>query len=165
MVLVLSSFTLDPSGAPGMRRYTPVLAAFYTLFVLSWGNLGNRGNWINKGILGLLLVHHLVVYPINLIHLKDPSPNKEPLWFSRLETPQKSLDSLLDSVQKEDLKLVCLDQSNQPFYCRISEVYAAVAGTCLWNNLSCRQILGYDHIKGGLIPLSTELWDEYYFQH
>lgn len=167
-VLVVSSLTLDPSGHPGIRRYTPALAAFYGLFVIAWGWTEGReirGIWGIRVILGLLLIHHLVVFPINLAHLKDLSPNKEPLWFSRLESPQKSFDSLVETVQKEDLKLVCLDQSNKPFYCRISEVYAAVAGACLWNNLECNQILGSNPKMGQLIPLSTKLWDEYIFEH
>lgn len=163
-VLVLSSLTLDPSGAPGIRRYTPVLAAFYGLFVMVWQKIeGKEGkvsmrSWGGRVILGLLLVHHLIVYPINLVHLKDPSPSREPFWFS-------NLDSLVETVQKENLKLVCLDEAGTPFYCRISEVYAAVAGSCKWNKLDCHQILGWDYLTGNFIPLSTKLWDEYYFEH
>lgn len=167
-VLVLSSLTLDPSGFPGMRRYTPVLAAFYALFVLAWQSFQireTRGIWLMRGVLGLLLLHHMLVYPINLIHLKDPSPDVYPIWFNSAETPKKSLQNLVDTVQKEDLKLVCLDEKGTPFYCRLAEVYAAVAGSCTWNHLDCHQILGYDFKTGQFIPLDVKLWDEYYFGH
>ncbi len=162
-VVVLSSLTLDPSGFPGIRRYTPVLVGFYALLIIVWQS-GVLKKW-GMVVLGLLLIHHLIVYPVNLIHLKDPSPSKEPLWFSRLETPQKSLDSLVETVQKEDLKLVCMDEKKNPVYCRLSEVYAAVAGSCQWNHLDCHQILGYDFKSNQLIPLNVGLWDSYYFEH
>lgn len=170
--LLIPSLTSDPSEAPGIRRYTPVLAAFYTLFVLVWQATedgvirGIGGKWVTRGILGLLLVHHLIVYPINLSHLKDPAPAASPIWFNTQETPKESLQALVDTATKEELKLVCLNaQTKQPFYCRISEVYAAVEGSCVWNDLDCKQILGYDPNREGLIPLSTELWATYYFEH
>ncbi len=158
-VLFLSSLTLDPSGQPGMRRYTPVLVAFYALFVIAWQS-GVFKKW-GMVILSLLLLHHLIVYPINLIHLKDPSPNAYPIWFTPSPSGAgfNSFDSLVDTVQKEDLKLVCSG------YCRVVEAYAAVAGTCTWNHLNCHQILGLDPRTNQLIPLSTQLWDDYYFEH
>lgn len=149
-VLVLASLTFDPSGNPGMRRYSPALAAFYALFVIVWqsGILKKRG----IVILSLLLIHHLMVFPINLAHLKDTSPYQEPILMS-------SFDNLVQIVQKEDLKLVC------PEYCRVVEAYAAVSGACVWNHLDCHQVLGQDPKTAQFIPLSTKLWDEYYFEH
>lgn len=155
--LVLSSLTLDPSGSPGMRRYTPVLAAFYTLFVLAWQqNIFKKRGMV---ILSLLLVHHLIVYPINLIHLKDPSPEAYPIFFNIAETPAQSLNKLVEKAQQEDLKLVC------DGYCRVVEAYAAVAGSCVWNHLACHQILGWDQVSGQLIPLEVDLWSNYYLEH
>ncbi len=170
-VLILISLISDPSGSPGMRRYTPVLAAFYALYVLVWKQLVSSkfqvpsSKFFGVGLLSLLLIHHLIVYPINLTHLKDPSPERYPIWFSSAETPQKSLDNLVGTVQKEDLKLVCLDEDKQPFYCRLSEVYAAVTGSCKWNHLECYQILGWDHQTSNFVPLNLDLWNNYYFEH
>ena len=168
LVAISSSLTLDPSGSSGMRRYTPILGAFYALFVLAWWQAdkikGVWGSWGVRAIFGLLLLHHLIVLPINLAHLSDPSSIKEPLWFALQETPTESFKTLVESVQKEDLKLVCMDKG-QPFYCRISEVYGAVAGYCKWNRLDCHSIYGMDFKTGQMIPLSTELWDSYYFEH
>jgi len=167
--IIIPSFTLDPSGAPGMRRYTPVLAAFYALFIYVWNYLmdprfrgddsGSRDDkWrkVAAVILSLLAIHHLSVYPINLIHLKDPSLSKEPIFFN--DSPSKSLDNLVNIVRQQDLKLDCGG-------CRVSEVYAAVKGSCLWNHLNCKNILVLDPNTKQLIPLTTKLWDDYYFEH
>jgi len=169
-VLVLSSITLDPSGSPGIRRYTPILAAFYTLFILVWKQLINVKSQMSNfkyfgiAVMSLLLLHHIIVYPINLIHLKDPSPDAYPIWFD--PAPYGAgFDNLVETVQKEDLKLACVDEKGTPFYCRLSEVYAAVVGACKWNRLDCNQILGYDFKTNQFIPLTTELWDSYYFEH
>lgn len=150
-------------GLPGMRRYTPILASFYGLFIIVW-KYANKLQLV-KLVIFLLLIHHLIVYPINLYHLRDISPDRYPIWFNEAETPQKSLDRLLETLKKEDLKLICTDQSGQPFYCRLSEVYAALAGACLWNHLSCYQILGWDTQTNKLIPLGVGLWDQNYFEH
>lgn len=168
--LVMSSSTFDPSGAPGMRRFTPTLAAIYGLFILSWHGLSNikfKEIWQKYLVLSLLLIipiHHILVFPVNLSHLADPSPIKYPIWFTIAETPQKSLDRYVGIAQKEDLKLVCSDVG-QPTYCRLSEIYGAVAGTCVWNHLECHKILGYDAKTGQLIPLEPQLWENYQFEH
>ncbi len=161
-VLVLSSLTLDPSGSPGMRRYTPVLASFYTLMVIVY----KSGLWKKYVLVAVaaLFIHHIIVYPINLTHLRDPSPEQYPLWFKAEETPKESLNLLLKQVQQDDLKLVC-QENGKPYYCRYAESYAAVAGSCIWNHLDCHQILGYDFKTGQFIPLSVDLWNEYYFEH
>lgn len=171
MVMILSSLTLDPSGNPGMRRYTPVLAGFYTLLVISWRLMSVRPakGYSRKSIVvmfavGLLLIHHLIVYPVNLIHLKDPSPNQYPLWFKTSDTPDQSLKTLVEKTRQEEFKIVCIE-NNEPTLCRYAEVYAAVAGSCEWNHLNCQQIQGYDLNKGQFINLSVDLWDKYYFEH
>lgn len=152
--LVISSSTFDPSGAPGMRRFTPTLAVIYGLFILSWHGLSNikfKEIWQKYLVLSLFLIisiHHILVFPINLSHLADPSPNSYPLT-------SQILDNLVDLVQKDDLKLDCDT--------RCVETYSAVAGTCFWNHLSCHQILG---ITGGSqIPLNPDLWENYQFEH
>lgn len=169
--LVVSSLTFDPSGTPGIRRFTPTLAAIYMLFIIGWHKLSNlawRQSWQKWGIIILFLVipiHHLIVYPINLSHLKDLSPNKEPYWFAISQTPSESLDSLVNTVTSEDLKLVCLDEVKKPLYCRLAEVYAAVAGSCTWNHLDCKNIQGYDLNTRQFIKLQPQLWEEHYFEY
>lgn len=147
--ILLPSLTLDPSGQPGMRRFSPVLVAFYGLFTLVWWRFHAK---LGIMALSLLLIHHLIVLPINLAHMKDMGPYQEPILVS-------SFNSLVQSVQREDLRLGC------PEYCRVVEAYAAVSAACTWNHLNCHQILGWDPKTGQLIPLSHKLWDDYYFEH
>lgn len=167
ITIILPSLTFDPSGRPGIRRATAFLAFFYLLFTFAWKWLSSqKNNLILKGALVLLLVHHIIVYPVNLMHLKDPIADNYPLWFSSYEEkPREALQGLVTTVQKEDLDLVCFDELKRPLYCRYSEIYAAVSGFCHWNKLSCHQIKGYDFKTDQMIPLNVNLWKEYYFEH
>lgn len=159
--LIISSLTLDPSNKPGIRRYTPVLASIYGLLVIFWYQLGSKFKSVMGAAIFIILIHHLLVYPFNFSHLNDPSPYAENQWFTIAPTPQESLQVYVEKVQKEDLQLNC---SNQ-VYCRYSEIFAAISGYCLWNKLSCHQILGYDLNTGQMIPLSVDLWKDHYFEH
>lgn len=160
--LIFTSFTFDPSGRPGMRRYTPVLAAFYTLYVIIiMQNL-------NKKLMFLLLLiplHHLLVYPINFSHLQNSSPNRYSYFFEEYGNPTITVDKFVRDVQVKDLALECPKTYRQYNICRYSEIYTAIAGSCLWNKLNCHQIYGYDLKSQKNIPLSTDLWQSYYFEH
>ncbi|MBI2430507.1 MAG: hypothetical protein HYV39_00600 [Candidatus Levybacteria bacterium] len=164
-VLFIVSLVFDPSGAPGIRRYTFVLAAFYMLFVLAWkAGISQKqkttATYIYLGVLSLLLVHHVIVFPFNLLHLSNPSKNQIQTWFK--PTPGQFLDKLVTNATQQDLKLNCADEG---INCRYSEVYASVAGSCMWNHRDCKQIYGFDTQSNQFIPLSTQVWDEYYFDH
>ncbi|MBI2595303.1 hypothetical protein HYW46_01035 [Candidatus Daviesbacteria bacterium] len=166
--IVVISFSIDPNL--GIRRYTPVIASIYVLFIICWVytrdlQKNNQFRLITTLMLIIIPAHHILSFPVNLVHLKDPSYFREMVWFNRSETPQKSLDLAVQEVQQHDLDLICLDQKNQPYPCRYSEIYAAVAGSCLWNRLQCHKILGYDFKTKNFIPLSVELWNTYYFGH
>ncbi len=165
--LSLVGFSLD--STPGIRRYTPALASIYVLFVFVWvqvlNNKKSRIRFLFIGILLIFLLHHLIVYPINLSYIKNPSLFKDNEWFAQAETPTKSLNVFVEKIQKEDLSLACLDKKKQFTQCRYSEIYAAIAGSCLWNRLYCHEILGYDLKSKSFIPLSIDLWNSYQFSH
>lgn len=164
---ILANFTLDPT--PGMRRQTGTLVTVYGLFVLAWYFVNNLPKKLIKfkkaSIIAclLLLFHHVISYPINYIHLKDPSQFRETVWFKTLDNPAHMLDGYLETVQKEDLRLICLDEYQKPLNCRYSEVFAAVGADCLWNNLSCHDIYGYDIKTKNYIKLMIRLFNDYYF--
>ncbi|MBI2017795.1 hypothetical protein HYS92_01970 [Candidatus Daviesbacteria bacterium] len=169
--LILPSLTFDPSGQPGIRRATIVLSSIYGLFVLSWYFVANfkpfntRTRQVLFAILGLLLLHHLIVYPINLIGLKEESRYKEILWLNAGGDPRQALKDLVLEVQNRGLDLECKDSSGNLLPCRYSEVYAAVAGSCEWNHLSCYPIKGWDLATDKFILLDVNLWKDYYFEH
>ena len=106
----------------------------------------------------MLTLHHLVVYPINFSHLKDPSLYREEVWSSVEGSPVKFLDQLVGQAQKQDLVLSCSDQKGEKTQCRYTEIFAAVAGACFWNKLYCYDILGYDAESKELIPLKPLFW-------
>lgn len=169
--LAVANFTADPTGFPGLRRNTAVLAAFYSMYILVWYWVVNQ-KWETLQLRNILIVilmliplHHLLAYPVNLFNLGTPSPYQYSHIFKIADTPAKSLDLLVMGAQREDLKLGCKDSDGELQTCRYAEGYAAVAGYCLWNNLSCNEILGYDSKRSEFIPLSTGLWEKYYWEH
>ncbi len=165
--VMLAYFTVDPT--PGMRRYTGSLAAIYILFVFGWYfaavvvRKNNPLRWVYLFLPTLILVHQIFVYPQNLKHLKDASRYRETVWFNTVDKPKMLHSQYVNTVQREDLKLICYGQNNNPLNCRYSEVYAAVYAACLWNRLTCHGIFGWDLKTGKFIPLTIELFNEYYF--
>ena len=165
--ILFSYFTSDQT--PGLRRQTGILAGIYIFFVFAWyywTTLVKNRN-LRKYVLvpiGLLfLLHHLVVYPINLSHLKDPSRYREQVWFKTLDDPRKNLDDFVVRAQKENLEFVCYDERQNAINCRYNQIFAAVSAYCYWNKIVCREIRGYDLKTKKYIPLSIELFNEYYF--
>lgn len=150
------------SRLAGLRRSTPMLAAFYALYAICWLIIVKLKHWdyrVKRVLIGTLLLlplHHLLVYSSNLRRLKALSPYREQQWFTTAESPDKSLTLLRQQVTTDNLKLVCKDQTGQPISCRYDEVFAAVASDCLWNRLPCKQILAYDVKEKKMISLSIE---------
>jgi len=169
--LIISSITSDPSNKPGIRRNTGILFSIYFFYTVSWRYVSSNKlkisfpKWVIIAIFLLLPIHHLLIYPVNLSHLKDESPNKYGLWFGIANEPSKSLDAITNIALREDLRLSCKSKDGKDNFCRYNEIYAAVAGSCNWNKLRCNNILGFDYKTNKFIPLSTKLWEKYYWDH
>jgi hypothetical protein len=152
------SITSDPTNLFGMRRSTPILAGIYALFVVAWYFVIHT-KWQSKivknsiyGIFTLLLLHNILVFPINFSHLKDAS-----IYGYQLipgVSPTKSLKTLVKQTEESGLDLTCKRNG-----CRYQETYAAVAGDCLWNKLPCHAIYGYDYMGGTNLLLSPQTWE------
>ncbi len=175
--ILISGFTSDSSMSPGIRRFTGVLASFYLLYgVVCWwiakidsGRTRMIGmkwaKWFVILTLFLLPLHHLVVYRQNLSAIKSLSIAAERQWFVVAGPPDKSLETFVQKVQHEDLRLACSDEKGIIHQCRYSEIYSAIAGSCQWNRLICHEVLGWDEKSDQFIPLSADLWENYYFEH
>lgn len=158
------------SGNPGMRRSTGMLAAIYALLALGWHQvchghpLARRLKPAMAVCVALILFHHVTVLQTNYSNLPTRSPyqyNASP-FFRTARTPLESLTTYVQEARSGDLMLRCPDGTME---CRYAEIYAAVAGSCLWNGLRCHQIFGYDERAEQFIPLSIELWETYYWKH
>lgn len=167
--LIISGFTSDPSNQPGIRRYTPSLVAIYIMFTSIWYWVSTQKNNRYKNCLIVIFLfvplHHLIAYPLNLSNLKNPSPYQYSHIFGQFGTPDKSLETYVKIISTQDLKLVCSNLDGKPAQCRYVEAYSAIAGYCFWNKLNCRNILGYDDKTQQYIPLTTKLWQDYYWEH
>lgn len=161
---IVGSITSDPTNLFGMRRNTPIVASIYALFVLTW-HFTTRTKRLSKlvknsiyGIFTLLLLHNIFVFPINFSHLKDISIYDYQLIPGK--SPTEALSILVKQTEKSGLDLTCKKND-----CRYQETYAAVAGDCLWNKLSCHPIYGYDYRSGTNLLLSPEVWNIYNLSH
>lgn len=157
--------TTSDLGLPGMKRLTPMLFAIYFLWALVWYYVRKLGvpKVVAIGILSLLTIHHLIVYPINYIHIKDPSPFKVADWFEG-DNPQQKLEEFVAIAKKESLALDCRPIVAQLGGCSYDFIYPAVAGSCQWNHLNCHDILGYDVKDNKFVPLSLDLWQNKFFE-
>lgn len=168
--------TTSDLGMPGMKRVTPMLFSIYFLWVVVWwgvekrkiirpsfGGRGIGGIWGMRVVLGLLMVHHLIVYPVNLAAIREPSPFRVDDWFDTND-PQMSVSKYVESAQQRDLELDCRQFVAKGMGCFYDFIYPAVAGSCEWNNLGCHKILGYDLRTNQFIPLSIDLWQRKYWE-
>lgn len=149
---VLALGLLGPSlspAVPGLRRLTPALGAFYALFAIVWSE-SLRGELrpaalrmaLRCGLL-LLPLHHVLVYPANLAHASDPS-GWQADWFRQVPSPSRRLRELTDQAAAGGLLLFQRDERDRYLTPRYTEVYAAVAGACEWNQLDCGEIFVWD---------------------
>ena len=94
-----------------------------------------------------------------------PADQGEIDWIATAATPTKSLEVLLEQVDKEQPLSCPIDDQGRIIPCRYQEAYAAVAGYRLWNSHSTADIHALDWKTGRDIVLTPLLWTSYYFPH
>jgi hypothetical protein len=176
--LVVPSFSVG--WFPGIRRSTGILAAYYVLFGVAWYFYRSAAApsmiWLRRsGVLLCLLVplDHALKLPSlvnDLARNHDdmavfPADKGEIDWIAIAATPTKSLEVLLEQVDKEQPLSCPMDDQGRIIPCRYQEAYAAVAGYRLWNSHSTADIHALDWKTGRDIVLTPLLWTSYYFPH
>ncbi|MBF0279335.1 MAG: hypothetical protein HQM13_16180 [SAR324 cluster bacterium] len=156
-------------SAPGIRRATGLIPAFYAIFAGVWYYLTSHKIPLLLKRMGMLicifpLFHHLAVYIPNYSAIADPSRYRNVGFFAVKETPQQSFQEIFKYVENNQM-LICLDVHQQPQVCRYSEIFAAIAGHQKWNGLKKKPVFAYDWRSKNRIQLSTKLWEDYYFPH
>lgn len=166
-------FTID-GGIPGGRRNTPFLAGFYVLFTVVWLLLYTQKLQVIKskalilGLLLLILVHHLLVYPFNLMKAQEASYYAYNSWFATALSPLESIKQYLDSIKKEDLLLNCeTNIAKGDKECVYSMVFASLEGECFWNHLKCNKVYGYFPTVGyqKLSIETIKYWQDLGYEH
>ena len=152
--------TTSDLGLPGMKRMTPFLFSIYFLWILVWYYVKNF-KWVGIVMLSLLLVHHIVVYPINLAHLKDPSPFKVADWFDG-QNPQKSIEEAVAVAQKQELILDCRTHLAELGQCDYTFIYASIASRCKFNHLDCKGVRVYDQDSGDFKELNIREFGSFF---
>jgi hypothetical protein len=163
MNLVVPNFSVD-DGA-GIRRSTGILATYFTLFSLAWyfhrTRTASSMIWLQRTALFACLLVPLdsaLKLPSLLHDLASNSKWRDRDWFAIASTPTKSLESLLDQVDKGQA-LRCYEEW-RIIPCRHTEVYAAIAGYQLWNNRAAADIRVYDWKTGRDIILTPSCMAE-----
>jgi hypothetical protein len=157
-------FSRDGSGQPGLRRATFVVGCFYVILSLVWAAIGTGKiasplvRSLVAGATCLLLVHHVLVLPSNLAGISATEETVDDRWFTVAGDAQSSLNSLVDRTKVDDLYLSCPRGWSERTPCRFNEVYPAIAGACLWNNVACHPIFGADPGGNGFVRLDVTLW-------
>lgn len=160
--VIISGFTVD-GGIPGGRRNTPILASIYVLFVIAWHYI-SKLKIIGMGILSLILVHHLIVLPLNLESVKTTSFFKNSNWFGNGD-PRVGLQHYVGQIRQKDVYFNCEETYKGDPQCQYGIIYAALSLAC--QKLSCQQMYGY-FPGAGYQPLSIETinyWQEQEFEH
>ncbi|MDO8638127.1 MAG: hypothetical protein Q7R43_01010 [Candidatus Daviesbacteria bacterium] len=163
--LIISTLTVDPSGKPGIRRHSAFLISIYALYTITWYFINHIKfttsaqsiKWIIIIIFLFIPLHNFLAFFNNFENLSNPSIYKYPINFD--------LNLIIKNIKQEEFKVACQNENGNLVTCRYSEIYPAVAGYCLWNNIRCKSILGYDDKRKEYIPLSIDLWEKYYWIH
>lgn len=161
--LLLISITLD-SAAPGGRRNTPMLAAFYGLYIVVWYVVIAKKmklflpRFLITTLLAIFLLHHLIVLPFNYYFGKQPSQYAYKPLFDKAESYEQSLKTYIDAVQSKDIYVSCEEYWKKGIAeCAYSISYAVIKGSCMWNKLSCHDL--YTQIPGrGVQKLTFDMW-------
>ena len=158
---------------PGIRRSTGILVAYFVLFSVAWyfyqGAVAPINIWVRRsGVILCLLVP--LDHALKLPSLGNDLARKHEAgdaidWFTIAATPAKSLEVLLEQVDKGQLLSCPIDDQGRIIPCRYQEAYAAVAGYRLWNVHSTSAIHAVDWKTGRDIVLTPFLWTGYYFPH
>jgi hypothetical protein len=164
--------SLSIGGAPGIRRSTGILAAYFALFSVAWyfhrAAVASSTIWVRRtGVVICLLVplDSALKLPSLLYDLAGESRFRNTGWFAIASTPTKSLEVLLDQVDRGQRLSCPADDERRIIPCRYQEVYAAIAGYQLWNNRSTADVRAFDWKTGRDITLTPWLWANHYFPH
>ncbi|MEZ5316863.1 MAG: hypothetical protein R2752_05630 [Vicinamibacterales bacterium] len=168
VLLGLGVPALTVDGEPGLRRSTPVLAAFFAMYAFAWREArgGAGGARLRTAALVACLlvpVAHVTHVPSLAADLARANPFQDYQWFSVAPTPAASLDRLRAQIEAGQ-RLGCpRDAAGQVVPCRLQEIYAALAGWYRWNEGRDRPIEAFDWRTGDPIPLTTEIWTSGYY--
>lgn len=112
--------------------------------------------------LAILVVHSVIVYPVNLSHLRSEVAFKETKWLGKTQNPSTELSLYAQRLGQESIILGCTDGKGQFSKCMYSDdlelslLYGSVVGLCTWNRLNCRNF--YIKDSSNLQPLGIDYW-------
>ena len=159
---------LSVEGAPGLRRCTGVLAAYFVLFAIAWrfhATLSRRTFWRSTGLALCLLLP--LDSALKLPSLVDDEGAKSVFrnndWFVGPDGPPDAVNHFVDLVDHGELLSCPLDAEERPTPCRFQEIYPAVAGYRKWNGLAPVDIHARDWRSGRDIVLTPSLWLDHYY--
>ncbi len=169
LLLAFALPALTEFRVPGLRRATGILSAAYVIFACVLKILSDErpaGRGLALVFLSLPLLHHLLVLPANFTAARTPDQWTNRDWFAVAGSPQASLLAL-EKPGAAGLPLFCPGPDGRPLPgpCRYGEIFGAIAGYRLWNDLDARPVRAFDWHTGEIVELETWHWESYYFPH
>jgi hypothetical protein len=170
LVLTLVVPNLSINGLPGLRRCTGVIAASVVCFALVWqyyaGLDAARIGWRRAGLALCLLLPLSQAFKIAplLADAAQPSRYRAGEWFALRPSPTASLAYVMDQLGRGQI-LEFYGRDGKILPIRYQEIYAAVAGTRLWNHQPDLPVWALDWRTGQRIALTPACWTNYYFPH
>jgi hypothetical protein len=156
-------------GAPGLRRSTGVLTAFWVMFAMVWHSTSHGAihrPWLRwPAVAACLLLPAIFLWraPALAADLGRPDVYANRDWFAIAESPQASLEKLRRDVTAGKPLECPRDGKGGWVPCRYQEIYAALEGFRRWNGLPAADLMAVDWRTGDPIRLSTELWNTGYY--
>jgi hypothetical protein len=164
LALGLANLLLVSAGAgpQGIRRATPVIAAFYLVYALVWralldparGELG--GTWRRVGIACCLLLplHHAIAYVGNVRDLPEGYREQAEIWLAA-EPGAREGWARWQAWTAAGRLLDCRELGRED--CDLSNIYALLAGYRRWNDLPAVPVRAA--LAGSPVELSVEGWE------
>jgi hypothetical protein len=153
--------------APGMRRTTGALFAYYGWVVFLWHIVCHwpreRLPGAARALLTLGIVAHLFSHAVtigkNVADGRGNAGKTNLLWFNLQATPEESL-AYLDASTRNGQPLYCGEKFNFS-HCRYAEIYATIQSYRRWSGLPELPILGWDPKRKEPRVVDISLWESY----
>lgn len=164
----LAISTVDFSFGPGLRRFTPVYAAVYALYLYAWKLIRSENKkrlrtLLLTGSLLLLPLHHILAIPANEIKLRTVTTTTRIYFFGENRTPDENLAVSARGLVRQPVVIDCpvIDDAVSCRNALSLILYGMYSGYCEWNHIPCKGFELRMTPGNRTVPLTREFFSDY----